>query len=81
MEAHINQENKKKRAEINEIYAQEIQKNPTVYKTKILRRGGKSTKLLAYKLKKTAGKKQYLQNKGPTYKINSGQNRENPKVL
>lgn len=53
---HINQEIKKKRADINEIYVEEIQKNLLFIKQRYYEVGGKSTKLLAYKLKKQQAK-------------------------
>lgn len=56
LEVHINQEIKKKRAEINENYVQEIQKNLLFVKQRHYEVGGKSTKLLAYKLKKQQAK-------------------------
>lgn len=49
---NILQEIKKKRAEIDTIYSEEIQKNMLFTKQKYYEIGKKSTKLLAYKLKK-----------------------------
>lgn len=52
----LNQEIKKKKTEINEIHAQEIQKNIMFMKQRYYEVGGKSAKLLAYRLKKQQAK-------------------------
>lgn len=56
LEEDIYQEIKRKRAEINEIYTQEIKKKLLFTKQRYYEVGGKSTKLLAYKLKKQQAK-------------------------
>lgn len=50
------EEIKKKRSEINDIYSEEIQKNIMFTKQKYYEVGSRSTKLLAYKLKKQHAK-------------------------
>lgn len=52
MDKKTNQEIKKVKTEINDIQAQEIQKNIMYMKQMYYEAGSKSTKLLAYSLKK-----------------------------